>query len=250
MSSNNQDIKSLRLLAKRHKINLTLNGKYKTKAMLSVELNKLATPASTPVQSTSEGPRSTPAIKLRPSDIELPAREIHIQNDEGKKTIHIPPSVSGCTINIYMSQHNTASPELPRQSEVRLKDLGSQERIEVKEREEKVRPKDLELSKKQSESKYDEESKYKSQPPPPAPPPAPPSAPPQISETPDEKAKRLEQSAKNREEAKLRLEQQTKQAQSANDFLASLKEATEKRRKKLEGGRRRGLNLGLNFGRN
>lgn len=189
-----QDLKSLRLLAKKHGINLTNNGKYKTKAMLTNELNKKSIPVKLPVQ------MPTPS-------------EIHIENDDdkGKKIIHIPPSSTGFTVNIYMTQNN------------------QKEQKEQKEQ--------------KYESKY--ESKYPSAPPPSAPsPPPPPSAPPPSAvqkqpqeniETPEQKAKRLEQSEKNRQEAKIRLEATEKQAKSATDFLSSLKEATEKQKKKIEG---------------
>jgi hypothetical protein len=198
-----QDLKSLRLLAKRQGINLTNNGKYKTKAMLTSELNKLAIPVQTPVQTPVQ-------ISSRPTP-----SEINIENDEGKKTIHIPPSVNGFTVNIYMTQNNQKEQREQREQ----KEQKYEQKYEQKE---------------QKESKYDLPSTPPSAPPPPPAQKIPP--PPQEKiETPEEKAQRLAQSQKNREEAKARLEQQTKQAKSAMDFLSSLKEATAKQKMKLEG---------------
>ena len=197
-----QDLKSLRLLAKRQGINLTNNGKYKTKAMLTNELNKKSIPVTSIAQSA-----------LPPAD----SNEINIENDvaQGKKTIHIPPSSTGFTVNIYMTQNNTK--EQREQKEQKY-----EQKYEQKE---------------QKESKYDLPSTPPSAPPPPPAqkPAPPPSAPPPPSESPEEKAKRLEQSAKNREEAKARFLAQQKQAKSATDFLSSLKEATAKQKMKLEG---------------
>ena len=134
-----QDLKSLRLLAKRHGINLTNNGKYKTKAMLTNELNKLAIPVQTPVQTPVQiSSRSTPS-------------QIHIENDdEGKKTIHIPPSSTGFIVNIYMTQNN-------QKESKESKDAEGKESKESK----------YESKYESKESKYDVPPKQSPPPPPP-----------------------------------------------------------------------------------